>query len=122
MLKDAVVMSPVYPSLLFANVPMVAMIFVLLQSGSRDCGLDGGAGDGMRSARSPNISSITVHYQRSHHCGNDAGKQTRDRKWQTSHTRKDDRWHHASPQRQGRNRLSQNGEPSWPRPRGLNSD
>src|ERR1035437_5268859 len=50
MLKDAVVMSPVYPSLLFANVPMVAMIFVLLQSGSRDCGLDGGAGDGRRSA------------------------------------------------------------------------
>src|SRR5450759_2262062 len=51
MLKDAVVMSPVYPSLLFANVPMVAMSFVLLQSGSRDCGLDGGAGDGRRSAR-----------------------------------------------------------------------
>ena len=51
MLKDAVVMSPVYPSLLFANVPMVAMIFVRLQSGSRDCGLDGGAGDGRRSTR-----------------------------------------------------------------------
>src|ERR1019366_4366171 len=51
MLKNAVVTSPVYPSLLFVNVPMVAMIFVLLQSGSRDCGLDGGAGDGRRSAR-----------------------------------------------------------------------
>jgi hypothetical protein len=35
---------------------------------------------------------------------------------------KDARWHHAGPQCQGRNRLSQNGAPSWHHPRGLNSD
>ena len=69
---------------------------------------------GMRSGRSPNVSSITRPSSEAAHL--------RERRWQTdprsrvadlTYAGKDDRWHHAGPQCQGRNRLSQNGEPSW---------
>ena len=69
---------------------------------------------GMRSGRCPNVSSITRPSSEAAHL--------RERRWQTDprsrmadliYAEKDDRWHHAGPQCQGRNRLSQNGEPSW---------
>ena len=78
---------------------------------------------GMRSGRCPNVSSITRPSSEAAHL--------RERRWQTdprsrmadlTYAEKDDRWHHAGPQCQGRNRLSQNGAPSWYHPRGLNSE